>query len=356
MPIYMDRHDVAEEVTAKIVAEIHLEDLRIQHKYCCKGLTYWYDDQRKTAFCLVEAPNKEAITEMHSEAHGEVPNTIIEVDASIVESFLGRIEDPSKSQKKELNIINNPAFRILTIIKFVVHGIAISPSNKLFEKIKVIIADYEGRLINNDDKYLLISNTSTTKAINASLAIKKAFAVSKEDTKQLNIGVSAGVPVTKEHGFFEETIKTAMRLSNISRGQIVITSEVKELYESENQNLQLSDKEIKTLPFQEEQFLNSVMNYLDSEWQNPDLGVEKFCSHLGLSTSQLYRKTKSILHTSTNNLIQEHRLENSIKLLYKKEKSISEIAYETGFNSAAYFTKCFHKMYGISPSSFIKNT
>ncbi len=43
MPIYMDRHDVAEEVTAEIVAQIHQEDLRIQHKYCCKGITYWYD-------------------------------------------------------------------------------------------------------------------------------------------------------------------------------------------------------------------------------------------------------------------------------------------------------------------------
>tara|TARA_R110002050_G_scaffold230173_1_gene365714 strand:- start:696 stop:1754 length:1059 start_codon:yes stop_codon:yes gene_type:complete len=350
----MDRHDVAEEVTAAIVAEIHLEDLRIQHKYCCKGLTYWYDDQRKTAFCLIEAPNKEAITEMHAEAHGEVPNTIIEVDASIVESFLGRIEDPSKSQKKELNIVNSPAFRILTVIKLAVDGIAISPTNNLFEKIKDIIADYKGRLINNEDNYLLISNTSTTKSINALLAIKKAFFVSKEDTKQLCIGVSAGVPVTKEHGFFEETIKTTRRLSNISRGQIVITSEVKELYESENQNLKLSDTAIKTLPFQEEQFLNSVMNFLDREWQNPDLGVENFCSNLGLSTSQLYRKTKSILHTSTNNLIQEYRLENAVKLLYKKEKTISEIAFETGFNSAAYFTKCFHKMYGISPSSFIK--
>ena len=356
MPIYMDRHDVAEEVTAEIVAALHKEDLLIQHQYCCKGLTYWYDDNRKTAFCLVEAPNKEAIAEMHAQAHGEVPNTIIEVDASIVESFLGRIEDPAKSQKTELNIVNDPAFRILVVLQLFENELTTVPDNKLFTLIKTITEKNEGRLIKNSTNYLLISFTSTTKAIDASLAIKKVFSDFKTNTKQLCIGVSAGVPVTKEHGFFEETIKTAMRLSNISRGQIVITSEVKELYESENQNLQLCDKEIKTLPFQEEQFLNSVMNYLDSEWQNPDLGVEKFCSHLGLSTSQLYRKTKSILHTSTNNLIQEHRLENSVKLLYKKEKSISEIAFETGFNSAAYFTKCFHKRYGISPSSFIKST
>jgi AraC-like DNA-binding protein len=351
----MDRHDVAEEVTAEIVATIHKEDLRIQHQYCCKGLTYWYDDIRKTAFCLVEAPNKEAITEMHAQAHGEVPNTIIEVDASIVESFLGRIEDPTKSQKTELNIVNDPAFRILVVLQLFENELTTVPDNKLFTLIKTITEKNEGRLIKNSSNYLLISFTSTTKAINATLAIKKVFSDSNSNTKQLCIGVSAGVPVTKEHGFFEETIKTAKRLTAISKQQIVITSEVKELYESENLNNRLESEEIKTLSLQDEKFLKGLMNYLDTQWQNPDLGVDNFCSHLGLSTSQLYRKIKSVLHTSTNNLILEYRMDKALEFLRRKNKTISEIAFETGFNSAAYFTKCFHKKYGFSPSSFIKN-
>jgi AraC-like DNA-binding protein len=74
-----------------------------------------------------------------------------------------------------------------------------------------------------------------------------------------------------------------------------------------------------------------------------------------LSTSQLYRKIKSVLHTSTNNLILEYRMDKALEFLRRKNKTISEIAFETGFNSAAYFTKCFHKKYGFSPSSFIKN-
>tara|TARA_R110002126_G_scaffold173894_2_gene322450 strand:+ start:1121 stop:1417 length:297 start_codon:yes stop_codon:yes gene_type:complete len=97
------------------------------------------------------------------------------------------------------------------------------------------------------------------------------------------------------------------------------------------------------------------MNYLDSEWQNPNLCVDDFCSHLGLSNSQLYRKTKSLLQTSTNNLIQRHRLNKAIKLLIKKDMNISEIAFETGFNSAAYFTKCFQKEYNILPSNYLKS-
>src|SRR5450432_3372320 len=116
MPIYMDRHDVSEVVTAEIVAQIHQEDLKIHDQFGCRGLTYWFDDKRKTAFCLIEAPDPEAIREMHNRAHGQVPHSVIEVDASIVESFLGRIEDPEKTKDTALNIINDPAFRTIMVI------------------------------------------------------------------------------------------------------------------------------------------------------------------------------------------------------------------------------------------------
>jgi hypothetical protein len=58
MPIYMDRHDVSKSVNAENVAQLHKEDLKIQHHYNCRGLTYWYDDIKKIAFCLIEVPDK----------------------------------------------------------------------------------------------------------------------------------------------------------------------------------------------------------------------------------------------------------------------------------------------------------
>ena len=57
-------------------------------------LTYWFDEARCTAFCLVEAPDKNAIQQAHDEAHGNVPSEIIEVDPAVVEAFLGRVSDP----------------------------------------------------------------------------------------------------------------------------------------------------------------------------------------------------------------------------------------------------------------------
>jgi len=70
MPIYMDRHD-AEGATLEGCANLHKKDLAIQGKYGVRFITYWVDEVRCSAFCLVDAPNKEAIQKAHDEAHGD---------------------------------------------------------------------------------------------------------------------------------------------------------------------------------------------------------------------------------------------------------------------------------------------
>ena len=76
-------------------------------------------NNRETIFCLIEAPNKQAVEEMHCKAHGLIPNKIIEVSNSLVESFLGRIYDPAEAQTSGdgLKIFSDPSFRILLLTK-----------------------------------------------------------------------------------------------------------------------------------------------------------------------------------------------------------------------------------------------
>src|SRR3954468_10145256 len=96
MPIYMDVHNVP-GVKAKDVAEAHHKDLFHQEEYGCKCLTYWIDEQRENIFCLIEAPEKDAVEKLHRKAHGLIPNKIIEENKTLVESFLGRIYDPEEA-------------------------------------------------------------------------------------------------------------------------------------------------------------------------------------------------------------------------------------------------------------------
>src|SRR5436190_20290519 len=90
MPIFMDRHDVR-GMTAESIAEAHRKDLEIQERYGVKYMTYWFDHERGTNFCLVDAPDAATAERVHREAHGEVATEIVAVDLAAVEAFLCRI-------------------------------------------------------------------------------------------------------------------------------------------------------------------------------------------------------------------------------------------------------------------------
>ncbi len=363
MPIYMDRHDVSETVTAENVAQLHQADLKIQDKFKCRGLTYWFDENRKTAFCLVEAPNKAAIKEMHDFAHGDVPHRIIEVDDSIVESFLGRIEDPVKAQKTELNIINDPAFRIIMVVRFKDFSI----NNSLFEKenqalvkinndIQKIILKLKGRIVKQNSKDFLISFTSVTNAVLVALEIQSKFErdLKKSVTFNLKIVLGGGVPVAEKEGLFEDTIEMVDAMCKFMKGQIIITNEVKDLYESENLNKSIDVKFFNVLMASDEKFLINLMNCIEKNWNKTDLKANDFCKQLGHSKSRLYRKMMFLTGKSPNTFIKEYRLNMALKLLNEKFDNISEIAFKTGFNSPTYFSKCFKETFGILPSNYTK--
>src|SRR5262249_28219794 len=59
-----------------------------------KYMTYWFDQDRGTGFCLVDAPDAATAEQVHREAHGEIATDIIAVDLAAVEAFLGRIGHP----------------------------------------------------------------------------------------------------------------------------------------------------------------------------------------------------------------------------------------------------------------------
>jgi AraC-like DNA-binding protein len=360
----MDRHDVSEIVTAEHVAHLHQQDLKIQHQFNCKGLTYWFDGKRKTAFCLIDAPNKEAIQMMHDKAHGEVPHQIIEVDDAVVESFLGRIEDPKKSQNAELNIINDPAFRTLMVIAIKQSSLKDSANTKLNlviqnhnDTIAKTLNKFNGSIVKQKFDYFLASFDSVTNAVLCAMNIKSLTVdntlISDVD---VNMGLCAGVPVTESENIFEDTIKMAERFCNVVKGQIVISSEVKDLYESENLNISIDKKIVYALSLTDERFLSVLMDYVEREWRNTTLNIDLFIKDLGYSKSKLYRSMIPLTGKSPNTFIKEYRLNKALQLLNNQVLNISEIAYETGFNSPAYFTRAFKKKFGLLPTNFMRGS
>jgi len=362
MPIYMDRHDIPKEITSVHVAQMHQEDLKVEHLYGCKGITYWCDDKRHHAFCLIEAPNMEAIQKMHYHAHGEVPFNIIEVDEKLVESFLGRMQDPLNTSGTDMNIIDDSAFRVIMVVE----------TNSYFNRIEAnqlsvfkqkyhsivlkTLKRFKGHIIKQNDCSYLVSFKSISDAIFSALNIQSdiKFIIPKFDkpNRFLNIAIGSGTPVTSKDTIFEEVIVLTSRMSEVVDGEIVISNEVNNLFGIENKNSILDKKLIRTLKPFEEKFLTQLMNYVENIWSNPNIKVEDLSIELGYSKSQLYRKLKSLTNKSPNNFIKDIKLNKSLNLFHRRLSNISEIAFEVGFNSPAYFTRCFHKKFGILPSKY----
>lgn len=360
----MDRHDLDENIDAEHVARIHQEDLKFEHEFGCKGLTYWYDGERKTAFCLINAPNKEALTAMHNKAHGAIPNSIIEVNPGIVESFLGRITDPAQEKGENiLPIIDDPAFRIIMMIKVIhndLNGLGDNVQNELLFDFHGLVIDqishFDGRLVRDTKNSNLISFRSVSDAIECASIVYSEYNSLDFSTNNhsLHIGISSGLPVTGGKGFFEETIVESERLCNVVSGGIVITSDVFELTNNAYLKNKIGENFFRLLKPSDQLFLYDLMEFTEASWNRTNLKVDDFSAALGLSKSQLYRKVKFLTGKSLNIFLKSYRLKKAIKMIETHKGNISEIAFDSGFNSAAYFSKCFVDTYGLLPSEYAK--
>lgn len=96
-------------------------------------------------------------------------------------------------------------------------------------------------------------------------------------------------------------------------------------------------------------FVKQLHDIIKSHMGNSDFGVEDIGAEIGLSRVQLYRKVKAITGSSVVDLLRKARLAKARRLLETNSMSISEVAYEVGFSSPSYFTKCFKEEYGMLP-------
>ena len=351
----MDRHDLPDVVTAEHVAGIHQADLEIEHEFGCKGLTYWFDENRNAGFCLIEAPNKEALVEMHDKAHGGIPTKIIEVDDKLVDSFLGRLKDPQITKDSDFEFVDS-AFRTLMVIKSVdvEYKKNTNDDSDLSDSIEIIknsISSFEGNIVKKNNQSLLVSFVSVRKAVDCAIELVNNKI---STTNNLKIGLNAGDPVANGEKIFEDTIILAKRLCKVVIGDVVISSLVRQLYMDESMKDSSKLKFITSLNSDEEFFLTHFMDFIEEKYNNPLLKVDDFNKVLGQSNSQLYRKLKVLTGKSPNNFLREYRLAQALNLMTKQKGNISQIAFETGFNSLSYFSKCFQKFYGILPSEYYK--
>jgi len=102
----------------------------------------------------------------------------------------------------------------------------------------------------------------------------------------------------------------------------------------------------------DEVFLTKVLTVVQNNLQDPSFDVERLGREVGLSRSQLHRKLRALTNQPPTLLIRSIRLQRAAELLAHKTGSVAEIAYFVGFNSQAYFAKCFREQFGCSPKEY----
>ncbi|HWB94085.1 MAG TPA: two-component regulator propeller domain-containing protein, partial [Puia sp.] len=167
-------------------------------------------------------------------------------------------------------------------------------------------------------------------------------------------GYSAGADVYIPKPFNMEVVVACVNSLLESRRRM------RELYRQLSANGQKTAEEHKDLAeplnFLDRQFLEKTAAVVDRHLADPLFDVEVLANNLKVSRRQLYRKLNALLGETPHDYITTRRLTTAAQLLLTGELTVAEVAYKTGFNDAANFSRSFTRLYGQSPSKYRKET
>ena len=105
----------------------------------------------------------------------------------------------------------------------------------------------------------------------------------------------------------------------------------------------------------EDAFIARFKKMVEERLADSNLSVEDLAAGMGLSRVQLYRKVKALTGSTPVDLLRKARLAKAQKLLQESTLTVSEIAYQVGFASPSYFTKCYKDEFGTAPGEARKS-
>ena len=352
MPLYMDFHKLgSSDISKEELIKIHDEDLAIQERFGVFELKYWVNLDAKNLFCLAQAPSKEAFNNVHKHSHGRTACNIIEVSEDEFNLFFGvgkSVNDIAHTESGEFDT----GFRTILLLS---HADLSSQGNHYIKEVNRLIEYHKGTRVIYPDDDIMVSFIFASNAILCAKAIHKLL-MSIPDNIEFNITLVSGKPVDETSiDIFEEAKKKVQYLCALGlKKTMYLDSETKILSDKERMSSKIKTEDFNLVKNEDFVFSFQLFDVLEEKIEQPDFKSEDFNNLLGLSKSQTYRKIKSLTGIAPNQLIQEFRLRKSLKCLKQHSKTISETAYNLGFNSPAYFAKVFRKRFNSTPTHFTK--
>jgi signal transduction histidine kinase/DNA-binding response OmpR family regulator len=211
-------------------------------------------------------------------------------------------------------------------------GMALAQS----ENIDLVISDVMMPVMNGIEFCHLLKNNEITSHIPVILLTARADHESKLE------GLRTGA---------DDYITKPFNMQELLARIVNLIEQRKKLIQKYKQTVIIQPHEITVTPL-DERFIQKALTIMEQNLDNTDFDIDKFSESIGMSRTNLHRKLKSITGLATNEFIQDFRLRRAAHLIEKKADTIAQIAYRVGFNDQSYFTKCFKKKFGKTPSEF----
>jgi signal transduction histidine kinase/ligand-binding sensor domain-containing protein/DNA-binding response OmpR family regulator len=103
----------------------------------------------------------------------------------------------------------------------------------------------------------------------------------------------------------------------------------------------------------DEKFLQQLIQIIEKHIADSEFDVTRLVNGMNMSHSTILRKVKALTGISLVEFIKNHRLKKAALILQKEKLPVSEVSYMVGFTDPKYFTKCFVRQFGLTPSEYI---
>jgi class 3 adenylate cyclase len=246
MPLYMDIHNLDDGTTPEDIAKAHAKDMEVQEKYGVKYSKYWVNESGKKVFCLAHAPNAEAAEQVHREAHGMMPEKIIEVEPDVAEVFLGGMEtnpagavifrgggadarDPGIRTILFTDVANST-----TLTQSLGDEAALAILGVHDTIVRDALAALGGREIKHTGDGIMASFVSAAGAVRCAIQIQRELnkhaQMNPKRLLKVRVGAAVGEPVEQDNDLFGSTVQLAARLcAHAQPEQILVSNAIAEL-------------------------------------------------------------------------------------------------------------------------------
>lgn len=148
---------------------------------------------------------------------------------------------------------------------------------------------------------------------------------------------------------FLKSLYTLTRLSKSPDSEFEIRSLLSQAWKYLMEEIETQKMRLQPLYVQDRS--KDMLSYIHKHYQEK-LSIAALASYAGVSEKECIRSFKNAFHQTPMDYLIHYRIEQAKRLLRETEEPITSIAFMTGFQSSAYFTKTFHKLQEMTPKEF----